>query len=146
MPQTRSGGRLGVINHLRLADLREALGVGPEVTVLAEPEYRAALASRRLLPTSDLIRAEAGFVRDGANMAYRYSQAWGLVYFLSRKHREAFAAYLKRVSARIPGQAVGEQQEIDEFEAAFGPLDDAFQRDWLSGMLELRFDPQKAGG
>ncbi len=145
VPQADSAQALRRINHLRLGDFREALGVSPGANSVSEEAYRAALSSRRLVPLVDLIADSNPLTQDDGNTAFRYAQAWALVLYLHRQHREAFTAYVRRLSARKPGEPVGCRREIGEFQAAFGEPNEVFQRAWISHMLKLRFDPRNVG-
>ena len=145
VPQTRLAKGPGRVNQMRLGDFREAVGVPPETKSLSNVAYRAAFETRRLIPLGDFVGDRDAFGRDGNRTAFRYAQAWALVYYLSREHREALAAYLGQLSTRVPGRIAGPERESEDFEVAFGPLDDAFQRAWVSYMLKLRFDRKEAG-
>ena len=145
VPESRAARGLGRINHLRLADLRDALGVPFDARRISGEELEAAVALKRLVPLAELVSDPGLFTRHGADGVPSYAQAWGLVYYLTRKHREPFAAYLRQLATRKPGVAVGPKREIDEFEFHFGPLDAQFQQAWVAYMLRLRLDPEEAG-
>lgn len=132
------------INHVRLADFRDALGVSPKVKMLSDDAYAKATAEARFAPLAELI-ADPDLLRGSARVAFHYAQTWALVYYLNREHRDAFVLYLRQVGTRRPGEAVGRQREIDGFQAAFGAPDEAFQRGWVDYMLRLRFDRREAG-
>ena len=145
VPQAGSHGGLRRINHMRLADFRDALGVPPGVRELPEPACADALSSRRLVPLAELISRPELFSGRDDNIAFRYAQAWALVYYLDRAHREGFAAYLKGLSARTPGKVAGPEREIDEFQALLGAPDGESQRAWISYIGNLPYDPKEAG-
>ncbi|MCH7886036.1 MAG: DUF1570 domain-containing protein [Planctomycetes bacterium] len=145
VPQPGAGGPRLRITHGRLGDLREAVGVPHHARSVSDADYDAAVRAGSLIPLEELVSGDAGLVGPDANMRLGYAQAWGLVYYLHREYREAFGGYLQAVSRRQPGEPVGSARERREFEAAFGPLDGAFQRRWLNYMLKLRLDRHEAG-
>jgi hypothetical protein len=145
VPQAGSNGGLRRVNHMRLGDFRDALGVPPGEKELPEAAYADALSSRRLVPLAELISRPELFSGRDDNIVFRYAQAWALVYYLDRAHREGFAAYLKRLSARAPGKVAGPEREIGEFQATLGAPDAEFQRIWISYIVNLPYDPKEAG-
>ncbi len=145
VPQAGSARPMGRINHLRLADFRDALGASPDVKSFSEEVYEEALASRHLVPLVDLITDDELFTGQERDVVFRYAQAWALVYYLHHRHRKEFVTYLRRLGTRKPGEHVAWQRKIEEFESAFGKPDEAFQRRWITYMLELRFDRREAG-
>lgn len=145
VPQTDAGGRLKQINHLRLGDLREAVGVSVGVNRASPEIYAAALASGRVIPLIDLIGG-AIFSQDrNENIAFRYAQAWALVYYLYRSDVQSLEGYLRRLSTRKPEKVVEAHNEIADFEAFFGPVDARMEANWLSATIALRYDPGAAG-
>jgi hypothetical protein len=143
--QAGRDGRLRRVSQMRLADLRDGFGVAPNAKGISDADYRAAFTSNRLLSLRALIGERGPFIRDRDSLAYRYGQVWGLVYYLSRTQRDALPVYLQRLSSRRPGHIAEPEEEWRDFESAFGPIDDAFQRDWATYMLKLRYDPKAAG-
>lgn len=143
--QGGAGASLKRVNHMRLADLRDALGVEPAAKSCTDALYQAALDSGRLLGLSDLIGNPKIFTHADAGTVLRYAQAWGLVYYLNREHRDAFGEYARVLSSRRPGERADRTREIDDFVSAFGPLDRGLERTWVDYMLKLRYDPRQAG-
>ncbi len=133
------------VNHVRLGDFREALHAAPDVKSLSDEAYKKALTGGGFVSLADLISDPKLFRESGENLAFRYAQAWALVYYLHRTRRDAFATYLRRLSTRIPGETAERLREIDEFQAAFGQPDEAFDRTLVRYMLRLRFDRLEAG-
>lgn len=133
------------VNHARLGDFREALHAAPDAKSVSDEAYREALTGGSFISLADLISDPKLFGESGGNIALRYAQAWALVYYLHRARRDAFATYLRRLSTRTPGETAERLREIDEFQAAFGEPDEAFQRAWVRYMLRLRFDRREAG-
>ena len=144
VPQGDKTGKIRSINHMRLGDFREAFALAPDVKEMSADDHLAALDSGRLIPLTKLIEG-AGFAsQDPKNTAYRYAQAWSLVYYLSRRQGRAFGLYLRQLATRNLGEVVGPERERAEFESQFGQLDPAFETQWLSYILRLRFDPDEA--
>ena len=145
VPESLAARGLGRVNHMRLADLRDALGVSLEAGSISDKELDRAFSSGRLVPLPEFVSDPELFTRRDANISYRYAQAWGMVYYLTRKHHESFAAYLRELASRKPGAALAADTEIDRFKAHFGPLDASFRRAWAGFMLKLRLDRTEAG-
>lgn len=138
-----AGGKLAV-NHVRLADLREAIGVERKVSRLPEAELAAAFADGRVVGVQRLVSDPAVFLEKAEDVARRYAEANALVLYLSRKRPEALARYLEQMGRRAPGPPPSAAGELADFEAAFGPVDDVLNREWLRFVLQLPFDPQQA--
>lgn len=134
------------INQVRLGDFRSALKVAPGVREYAAEALQNAVASGRFLPLRTLSTEFEAFVQADGHEAFRYAQAWALVYFLDRNHQEALRRYLKGVARRRVGKPVGPEGEIAAFQDAFGEPDGEFERAWIDGVLGLQFDPRQAGG
>lgn len=144
VPQSNRTGKIQSVNHMRLGDFREAFALAPNVQEVSPQIHATALSTGRVIPLTELI-AGAGFAdNDAGHAAYRYAQSWALVYYLSRRQSRAFGLYLKQLTARTPGEAVGPEREVAEFESRFGKVDPAFEKDWLTHTLRLRFDPDEA--
>jgi hypothetical protein len=145
VPESRAARGLGRVNHTRLADLRDALGISLDARQISPEQLARAFASQRLVPLADFLSDQELFTRRDANVSYRYAQAWGLVYYLARKHHDPFAAYVRQLASRAPGAALTADAEIDRFETHFGPLDGSFTRAWVDYMAKLRLDRTEAG-
>ena len=131
--------------HIRLADLRDALRLAPNDRRVTEDQYRRALSDGRLIPLVDLVGDRELFHGKKVDLNVLYAEAWAVVYYLQREHREDFADYLAGLAARRPGEAVDPTGELADFEAAFGPLDDEFQLAWITYVVRLRFNRKEAG-
>jgi len=145
VPQAGALRPMTRINHLRLADFRDALQVPPDARKVANQAYQLAMEEHRLIPIADLVAGEDRFVGTDSHIAFRYAQAWALVYYLHREHREGFAAYLHELSEREIGKPVGRERNLSEFRVSFGDPDEAFERTWLDWVLRLHFDRQEVG-
>lgn len=144
VPQGDRTGRIRNINQMRLGDLREALGLTANVRQTTPEAHKKALATRRVIPLTDLVSGEGFAEQPAEGVAYRYAQAWSLVFHLSRRYGGAFERYLKRLAARAPGEAVEPKRELAEFESLFGQIDAAFETHWLTHIVGLRYDPHEA--
>lgn len=145
VPQPRIRDGVWRVNHLRLADLRDAFGVGPSDLKLTATQYDQAIESGRVVSLRDFFVEPASFNAAGEDAAFRYAQAWSLVFFLQKTQRESFAAYLASLARRRPREPVDSERELGDFEAAFGAIDQAMQREWPKYMLRLRLDLRAAG-
>ena len=144
VPQMRRDGKLTTINHMRLADFREALGAERKARRLSDDDFDRAVSRPGWLPLSDLVRFPSRFRAGGASSTSRYGQAWALVFYLGRNREKAFVTYVSQLSRRAPDRLITPEQELREFEAAFGPVS-VLQRQWVTYMLTLRVDWQAAG-
>ncbi len=145
VPQSDLSGVLRGVNHMRLADLREAMGVPPAAGSRFEVDPAAVFAGGKLVAFAEFIGDDELFSRRHDDLTVLYAQSWGLVSYLHREHRESFAGYLRKLASRSPGEAVTPEREIAEFETAFGPIGPQLERRWVKFILRLRFDPQAAG-
>jgi hypothetical protein len=145
VPQAAATRPMSKINHVRLADFRDALKVAPNARSVPDEAYETAVKDGNPAPLVDFISDSELFTERGGKIAFRYAQAWALVYYLNREHRAAFVTYLHRLGKRRPGEAIERERELDEFRSAFGEPDDAFQRNWVNYMVKLRFDRREAG-
>jgi len=137
-------GRLR-INHMRLGDIRDALGLEPRAKRLPKHALEQAVQGGRLASLVDLITRSDLFSGRDRNIPNHYAQAWALVYYLHREHRDALADYLDKVRARELGMRIESERALDEFRAAFGVPDAEFEQTWINGIVALRYDPAEAG-
>ena len=144
VPQARRDGKLTTVNHMRLADFRDALGVERQMKQLSEDDRARAVSMSGWLSLGDLIRFPSRFRVGGVSSLYRYGQAWALVFYLGRKHEKAFAAYVSQVSRWTPSRPVTPEHALRAFEGAFGPVD-VLEGQWIAYMLTLRVDWHAAG-
>ncbi len=145
VPQSDGAGKLKRVNQSRLGDFREALGIPTDAGRVSPDLYMPAATNKRWLTLVELIGLEEMFGKRNDEVAYRYAQAWALVYYLYREHRGPFIKYLQRLGTRRPGESFDRQQEIAEFESHFGKPDAAFEGAWVNFTLKLRFDRREAG-
>ncbi|UCG17464.1 MAG: DUF1570 domain-containing protein [Phycisphaerales bacterium] len=146
-PPNPSGASFAAINQMRLRDFRECLTPG-DGNFKPRPEHLDhACRSGRFVPLKDLIGDARIFARAAdPNIVYQYAEAWSLVHYLQRRHQKEFARYIQQLSQRQPSESFSPQQEVETFEAIFGPINDHFERRWISYVLRLPFRPAEAGG
>ncbi len=100
-------------------------------------EFRRAHEQGRLIPVARLLLDDELFTKNTANRVISYAQAWSLVYYLSRWESERFAAYVRALAARRPGERVAAGNERSEFCRFLGPIDETFVRRWEKHILAL---------
>ncbi len=145
VPQSDLSGVLRNVNQMRLADLREAMGVPPEAKDQADVDPAVIFGTGRLVPLAKLVSDDDLFVRPPIDRTVLYAEAWGLVAYLHRERRESFAKYLGLLGRRLPGEVIAAEGEINDFEKTFGQLGEGFDREWIKFILRLRFEPSEAG-
>ncbi len=136
-PPSASGAGLGATNQFRLADFREALG-----GTASQPRpdsLPAAIAAGRLVPLEAFIARQDLFAAQGERAGLRYAQAWALICYLRHSRQQKFAEYVRHIASRKAGVFVSPEQELSDFQAAFGPMDERFESDWLEYVLSLPF-------
>ena len=141
-PPGRSGAGFAAVNQARLRDFRACLTAGGLTRLPQAGNLEHAYRSGQLVPLKQLI-GDAGFLARGGNpnIANHYAQAWSLVFHLQRTQQKAFARYIQTIARRTPDDRFTEQQEIEAFEAAFGPIDSRFEQRWVSSILGLPYRP-----
>jgi len=142
VPQTDASGRLTRVNQLRLADFRQALGAAHGDQSVSASALSDSKHAQRWLPIAALICESEKWGPVNDRIAYRYSQGWGLVYFLAREQPERFGEYIKQLAARPVGIAMTVEQERTIFEKHFGPITDDLERRWIDFILALRVEPE----
>ncbi len=146
-PPSPSGSGAGTTNQMRLSDFRSCLGGGDPKERVRPDGLQAAYASGKFIPLRDLI-GNARLFGDRANghIVYRYAQAWSLVCFLQRTERERFGEYLQLIQGRNVGQQPSFDEELADFQGVFGPINEGFERRWVTFIVErLRFKPSELG-
>lgn len=108
-------------------------------------EFRRAHEGGQLLPISRLISDPGLFSKNTPNRAIAYSQAWALVYYLSRNKSDRFAAYVRALAVRRPGVPVAPEHELSEFDRFFGPKDGGVISRWEKHILALPYRAGKIG-
>ena len=145
VPQTAPDGHLDGINHMRLADLKEGLGLPLDAGTISDEQIVRAIARGEVLPIRSMIEHPHRLHESARVAPTRYAEAWGLVYYLANRHKEAFGEYLRRLSSRKPGERRGPEGEWADFTASFSVENEEFQREWLAFIVKLPLDRYKAG-
>jgi len=147
-PPSSKGAGIGVVNQMRLADFRAACGeeLDPQNKRprKMEPEtLRHAYDAGRFIPLRRFIPLSQ--LPNDANVGYYYAQAWGLTFYLQRTHRKELAGYINTLAHRRPGEQPTPEEELEQFEVIFGPVDERFERRWAALIFNLRFVPEFPG-
>lgn len=144
VPQPQASQRRISVNHYRLQDFRLALELSVDAKDVATERVVAAIRNGKLIPLRDFLRRDTLQEDAGDKLNYRYSQAWALVHYLLREHREGFGRYVGELARREHGQRVESDRELLDFESVFGPVDAAFEKRWIESIAKLRFEPEQA--
>lgn len=83
-----------------------------------------------------LIRDDSRF-RDASTATDAYAEAWALNYYLLKTREDEYVAYLRRLSQGERLAPVDPDARVEDFVAAFGPLDE-LDRDFLRYIRRLR--------
>ncbi len=70
------------------------------------------------------------------NSAKRYAHAWAFAHFLIHRHRDGMRSFLQKIMTIEPNPGDVHHVAIDEFEAAFGPVDEV-DKAWRAYVAEL---------
>ncbi len=71
-------------------------------------------------------------------MTSAYAESWALVHYLNRAKRKAVKKYVASVNRRPADYVPSPAEEISVFEAAFGRLDEKWDRKWRQWMRKVR--------
>jgi hypothetical protein len=136
-PPGRAGAGLGAINQLRLQDFRDAVAGNNTSRKLTARDYLDAVAAERIASPRRIVLEPKLLRQPGPDRTTAYAVAWALTTYLQRACGTQFAAYLREIAARRPGQAVTPQEELALFEKHFGPPDETFEQRFASYILNL---------
>jgi len=126
-PPTAGSSGLGAINQLRLVRWRD-------------------LADAKDLPSlRDLITRPELLLPSNPDVEKAYTQAWALTHYLERTKKPKLAAYIAAVRDRREARVYSAQEEMAEFEKAFGRLDADFVRKWEAYIRKLPVKKSAAG-
>lgn len=143
--QPNQNGRLTSVNHMRLADFRDALGL-PALAQSAAPQaLDHAIRAGKLWPIADLVAMQQVPAASAEQQSMFYAQSWALVAFLHRSRPDAFAKYVLSAAKRKPGAAITPADELAAFEDAFGAASPELNAQFFDTMLKLRLNLSKAG-
>jgi hypothetical protein len=130
-----AGSSFEQVNQFRLFDLREAIRAGHGADRLAYADYRRAVDDGRLVDLRMLITREELWQAPGQQANNHYAMAWALAHFLLQTEPRALGAYLKTIVERTADEPPA--GELAAFEAAFGELDEKFERRCIEFVLRL---------
>lgn len=143
--QPNQNGRLTSINHLRLADLRDALAL-PAQAQSAEPEaLDRAIRAGKLWRIADLVSSTQVPAASAEQQSMFYAQSWALVAFLHRSRPDQFAEYVRDAAKRKPGAPISSAEELAAFERAFGSAGPDLDTQFFDNTLKLRLNLSRAG-
>lgn len=126
-PPTAGSSGLGAINQLRLFRWHE-------------------LSDEKKLPSlRDLVSHSELLLPSNPDVEKAYTQAWALTHYLERTKKSRMAAYIAAIGARTDQRAYSPQEELAEFEKAFGKLDSDFVRKWEAYIRKLPLKKSAAG-
>ncbi len=77
-------------------------------------------------------------LRQADTAASGYAHAWGLCFFLAKRHRQAFADYIEELSHNQPMGTDSPQQRLKVFQKHFGPEIERLDREFVEYMQKLR--------
>ncbi len=110
---------IGTVNRLHLHQFQQALDRRPENSLIS-------------LLTDD------GRFRDPRTSAAAYAEAWAWNYFLLRKRREHYVAYLQDLARLKPLSEVPADQRLSQFRSAFGDDLEALDQEFVRYMRKVR--------
>jgi len=142
-PPSGGSAGLGRVNQYRLVNLRQVLAPTGDAADAKRDQLQDAYDNGRLVSLMQLVADSRLFSTARANVEASYAQAWSLVFYLQRKHRDKLSEYLRRVADRPIGKEFSPVDEFNLFEDVFGPIDENFERKWITYILRQRFS-QKA--
>ncbi len=118
VPPTSAGASLGVMNNLRLNEVRSIWGKHP----LSAPEWK-----RFIIDNSMWTHPPKGGV------AASYCLGWSLVYYLWKTHRLEYGKYCKAVYEREEDVEMSNSDREKEFENLFGRVDE----EWIKNFYKF---------
>ena len=121
-PPGKDGAGFGVINQMRLGDIREPM---QKTTV---EELRAFIAkpspNHQMLP------------REG------YARAWAISCFLVKRRAKQLPGYLQVIKKRTGPAEISPEAQLADFEKAFGTVNDSFLKELKEFIEKLPFKPE----
>jgi hypothetical protein len=100
-------------------------------------QFRHYLAKRPSDSLATLISNSQRF-RNAATAPDAYAEAWALNYYLLRRRSEEYIAFLKDLAERQPLRNETEEERLASFQAAFGRDLEAFDRDFVAYLRDLK--------
>ncbi|HUN81448.1 MAG TPA: DUF1570 domain-containing protein [Phycisphaerae bacterium] len=125
-----------------IAMMFETVGTGKSSNIGAVnrqrlDEYRALEASGHLFDVKQFISSPAPFASP-ETIGQAYAQAWALAHYLNRTKRSAIKGFVERINKRPASYESKPEEEIKEFEKAFGKIDDEWVKKWKTWMKNVR--------
>lgn len=99
--------------------------------------YRALEAAKKLFPLKDFV-SSARFFEAPDDMQIAYPESWALVHYLNRVKRDELRAYVAILNKRPVDYEPKLEQELKDFEKAFGKLDAKWEKKWQQWMKQVR--------
>jgi hypothetical protein len=100
-------------------------------------EYRMMLEADSLIPLRDFLGTHEWFASP-QSIGVAYAQAWALTHYLNRSKRRGLKKYVEIINRRPDDYETTPQREIDDFEKAFGSLDDRWIQRWRKWMTRIK--------
>ncbi len=98
--------------------------------------YRALKASGHLmLPLREFIATPGPF--HGPRAIDAYHQSWAMAHYLNRAKRKHIKKYVAIINKRSKDYVPTPDQEIADFEKAFGKLDEKWEKRWMNWMKKV---------
>jgi hypothetical protein len=101
-------------------------------------EFGRYLANRPADSLETLLSSDERF-RNTAEISKAYAESWALTYFLLRKHRASFVAYLKKLSEKPRLIYDTPEQRLKDFQEVFGDDLQRLDAEFVRTMRSLRF-------
>ena len=99
-------------------------------------EFRNLQQSKQLIHLRRFISSADHFGPNSINVAY--PEAWALVHYLNRTRRKRLKTYIDLLNQRPEGYESDTEQEISDFEEAFGKLDAKWEKKWRLWMNRIK--------
>jgi hypothetical protein len=99
--------------------------------------FRRYLAGNRGTDSLKTLIADDRRFRNSETAAEAYAEAWALNFFLLKKYRTEYLAYLKQLTEKRPYVFDTPEERLAAFRAAFGDIDD-FDREFVTAIRRLK--------
>ncbi len=141
-PPSDFGSGAATVNQLRLGDFRSACLPNDPQGRMTPKLVERAINDGHFAPLRELIGEPRILLeRANKNLIYQYAQSWSLVYYLVRARRTEFADYVRSIARREIGREYTAEEELADFERAFGPIDDLLRTRWANYIIGIHFNP-----
>lgn len=99
-------------------------------------EFRALETANHLFDVKQFISNPAPF-NSPETIGPAYAQSWALAHYLNRAKRSAIKGFVERINKRPADYKSTPEEEIKEFEKAFGKIDDEWVKKWRAWMKNV---------